>query len=62
MPYSAYCDGSRQLLKRQMTQEQRVKALVADYLSDYSPQGEPPKPKRDTFSEAEHPRRVCSTA
>jgi hypothetical protein len=29
--------------QRQMTPEQRVKALVADYLSGYSLQGEPPK-------------------
>jgi hypothetical protein len=51
MPYSAYL-MEQAAAKRQMTPEQRVKALVADYLSDYSPQGEPPKPKRDTFSEA----------
>jgi hypothetical protein len=52
MPYSAYL-MEQAAAQRQMTQEQRVKALVADYLSDYSPQGEPPKPKRDTFSEAD---------
>ena len=52
MPYSAYL-MEQAAAKRQMTPEQRVKALVADYLSDYSPQGEPPKPKRDTFSEAD---------
>ncbi len=48
MPYSAYL-MEQAAAKRQMTPEQRVKALVADYLSDYSPQGEPPKPKRDAF-------------
>jgi len=52
MPYSAYL-MEQAAAKRQMTPEQRVKALVADYLSDYSPQGKPPKPKRDTFSEAD---------
>jgi hypothetical protein len=50
-PYSAIV-MEEMAAQRQMTPEQRVKALVADYLSDYSPQGEPPKPKRDTFSEA----------
>jgi hypothetical protein len=51
-PYSAIV-MEETAAQRQMTPEQRVKALVADYLSDYSPQGEPPKPKRDTFSEAD---------
>jgi hypothetical protein len=51
-PYSAIV-MEKTAAQRQMTPEQRVKALVADYLSDYSPQGEPPKPKRDTFSEAD---------
>jgi hypothetical protein len=36
-------------IRRQMTLEQRIKSLVAHYLSKYSPQGEPPKPKRDAF-------------
>jgi hypothetical protein len=52
MPYSAYL-MEEAAAQRQMTQEQRVKALVADYLLGYSPQGEPSKPKRDTFSEAD---------
>jgi hypothetical protein len=42
MPYSAYL-MEQAAAQRQMTQEQRVKALVADYLSGYSLQGEPPK-------------------
>jgi hypothetical protein len=36
-------------IRRQMTLEQRIRSLVANYLSEYSPQGEPPKPKRDAF-------------
>jgi hypothetical protein len=48
MPYSAYL-MEQAAANRQMTPEQRVKALTADYLSAYSPQGEPPKPKRDSF-------------
>jgi hypothetical protein len=51
-PYSAIV-MEETAAQRQMTPEQRVKALVADYLSGYSLQGEPPKPKRDTFSEAD---------
>jgi hypothetical protein len=48
VPYSVYL-MEQAAAERRMTQEQRVKALTADYLSAYSPQGEPPKPKRDSF-------------
>jgi len=41
-PYSAIV-MEETAAQRQMTPEQRVKALVADYLSGYSLQGEPPK-------------------
>jgi len=41
-PYSAIV-MEETAARRQMTPEQRVKALVADYLSGYSLQGEPPK-------------------
>jgi hypothetical protein len=41
-PYSAIV-MEKTAAQRQMTPEQRVKALVADYLSGYSLQGEPPK-------------------
>jgi hypothetical protein len=41
-PYSAIV-MEEMAAQRQMTPEQRVKALVADYLSGYSLQGEPPK-------------------
>ena len=36
--------------RRQMPRDQWVRSLVAWCLSAYSPQGEPPKPKRSTFS------------
>jgi hypothetical protein len=41
-------------IRRQMTLEQRIKSLVANYLSEYSPQGEPPKPKRSMFGNTQN--------
>lgn len=48
LPYSVYLMEER-AAQRQMTREQRIKPLVAHYLSEYSPQGEPPKPKRNAL-------------